>query len=89
MADTLLPLTEDPYATTSYRHLTAEGVSTVDGHGDRTFLEVDPEAIRLLTATAMRDIAHLLRPGHLAQVAAILDDPVASPILHLEWSFFL
>jgi fumarate hydratase class I len=79
MADALLPLTEDPYATTTYRHLTADGVSTVDGPGDRTFLEVDPEAIRLLTATAMRDIAHLLRPDHLAQVAAILDDPEASP----------
>ena len=79
MADALLPLTEDPYATTTYRHLTADGVSTVEGPGDRTFLEVDPEAIRLLTATAMRDIAHLLRPGHLTQVAAILDDPEASP----------
>ena len=79
MADDLLPLTEDPYATTTYRHLTADGVSTVEGPGGRTFLEVDPEAIRLLTATAMRDIAHLLRPGHLAQVAAILDDPEASP----------
>ncbi len=79
MADALLPLTEDPYATTTYRHLTADGVSTVEGPGDRTFLEVDPEAIRLLTATGMRDIAHLLRPGHLAQVAAILDDPEASP----------
>ncbi|MDP6868871.1 MAG: fumarate hydratase [Acidimicrobiales bacterium] len=79
MADALLPLTEDPYATTTYRHLTADGVSIVEGPGDRTFLEVDPEAIRLLTATAMRDIAHLLRPGHLAQVAAILDDPEASP----------
>ena len=27
----------------------------------------------------MRDIAHLLRPGHLAQLRAILDDPEASP----------
>ena len=79
MADALLPLTEDPYASTTYRHLTADGVTTVEGPGGRTFLEVDPEAIRLLTATAMRDIAHLLRPGHLAQVAAILDDPEASP----------
>ena len=79
MADALLPLAEDPHATTTYRHLTADGVSTVEGPGDRTFLEVDPEAIRLLTATGMRDIAHLLRPGHLAQVAAILDDPEASP----------
>src|SRR4051794_41885943 len=27
----------------------------------------------------MHDIAHLLRPGHLAQLARILDDPAASP----------
>ena len=74
----LLPLLEDPYDTTEFRHLTADGVSTVDGPGGRTFLEVDPEAIRLLTATAMRDIAHLFRPGHLAQLAAILDDTEAS-----------
>jgi fumarate hydratase class I len=32
----------------------------------------------LLTRTAMRDIAHLLRPGHLAQLRAILDDHEAS-----------
>lgn len=78
MADELLPLLEDPHDTESFRLLTADGVSTVDGPGGRTFLEVDPEAIRLLTATAMRDIAHLLRPKHLAQVAAILNDPEAS-----------
>jgi len=74
----LLPLTADPYATTEFRRLGSDGVTSVDGPGGRTFLEVDPEAIRMLTATAMRDIAHLLRPGHLAQVAAILDDPEAS-----------
>ena len=27
----LLPLLEDPYDTTEFRHLTADGVSTVDG----------------------------------------------------------
>ena len=74
----LLPLVQDAYDTTTFRKLTAEGVSTVGGPGGRTFLEVDSEAIRLLTATAMRDIAHLLRTGHLAQLAAILDDPEAS-----------
>ncbi len=31
--------------------------------GGRHFLEVDPEALTLLTREAMRDIAHLLRPG--------------------------
>jgi len=74
----LLPLTADPYATTEFRRLGSDGVTSVEGPGGRTFLEVDPEAIRMLTATAMRDIAHLLRPGHLAQVADILDDPEAS-----------
>ena len=74
----LLPLVQDAYDTTTFRKLTVEGVSTVEGPGGRTFLEVDSEAIRLLTATAMRDIAHLLRTGHLAQLAAILDDPEAS-----------
>src|SRR5690606_18737448 len=69
-----LPLGPDD---TEYRLITTEGVSTVEAAG-RTFLEVDPEAIRLLTAEAMRDIAHLLRPGHLASLAAILDDPEAS-----------
>ena len=74
----LLPLLDDPYAATDFRLLTAGGARTVEGPGGRTFLEVDLEAIRLLTATAMRDIAHLLRSEHLAQVAAILDDPEAS-----------
>ena len=74
----LLPLVQDAYDTTTFRKLSDEGVSTVGGPGGRTFLEVDSEAIRLLTATAMRDIAHLLRTGHLTQLAAILDDPEAS-----------
>jgi len=74
----LLPLLRDQYSTTTFRKLTADGVSTVDGPGGRTFLEVDSEAIRLLTATAMHDISHLLRTSHLEQLAAILDDPEAS-----------
>ncbi|WP_226345774.1 fumarate hydratase [Agilicoccus flavus] len=71
----LLPLGDDP---TPYRLLTTDGVRTVEGPGGRTFLEVAPEALRLLTATAMHDIAHYLRPGHLAQLRTILDDPEAS-----------
>ena len=63
---------------TPYRLLTTEGVRTVEGPGGRTFVEVDPEAITLLTETAMHDIAHFLRPGHLAQLRRILDDPEAS-----------
>jgi fumarate hydratase class I len=62
---------------TPYKKLTGDFVSTFETRG-RTFLEVQPEALTLLTKTAMRDIAHLLRPGHLAQLRAILDDPEAS-----------
>jgi fumarate hydratase class I len=63
---------------TPYRLLTTDGVSTTTAAG-RDLLVVEPEALRLLTETAMRDIAHLLRPGHLRQLRAILDDPEASP----------
>jgi len=70
-----LPLGPDA---TPYRLITTDGVSTVD-LGGRTFLQVAPEALRLLTVEAMHDIAHLLRPGHLAQLRSILDDPEASP----------
>jgi fumarate hydratase class I len=62
---------------TPYQLLTRDGVSTFDAAG-RTFLSVEPEALTLLTRRAMTDIAHLLRPGHLAQLAHILDDPEAS-----------
>ena len=34
--------------------------------------------LRLLTAEAMHDIAHYLRPAHLAQLRRIIDDPEAS-----------
>jgi fumarate hydratase class I len=63
---------------TPYRLLTTEGVSTFEA-GGRTFLEVAPDALALLTDTAMHDIAHYLRPAHLAQLRRILDDPAASP----------
>jgi fumarate hydratase class I len=71
----LLPTAPDE---TPYRLLTTEGVSTVSAAG-REFLQVAPEALSLLAKTAMRDIAHLLRPAHLAQLRRILDDPEASP----------
>lgn len=62
---------------TPYRLLTTEGVRTFEADG-RTFLQVDPEVIRTLTAEAMHDIAHYLRPAHLAQLRRIIDDPEAS-----------
>jgi len=62
---------------TEYRLLTTEGVRTLEAAG-RTFLEVAPQALRLLAETAMHDIAHYLRPDHLAQLARILQDDGAS-----------
>jgi fumarate hydratase class I len=62
---------------TPYRLVSTEGVSTFEAEG-QTFLRVDPEAIRLLTAEAMHDISHYLRPAHLAQLRKIIDDPEAS-----------
>jgi fumarate hydratase class I len=71
----ILPLGADA---TPYRKLTGDYVSTLEAAG-RSFVQVEPAALTLLTREAMRDIAHLLRPGHLAQLRAILDDPEASP----------
>ncbi|HVZ70999.1 MAG TPA: fumarate hydratase [Polyangia bacterium] len=70
----MLPLGKDE---TPYRKLTSDYVSTFEG-GGKTFLRVEPEALTLLTRQAMRDIAHLLRPGHLGQLRKILDDGEAS-----------
>jgi fumarate hydratase class I len=70
----ILPLGEDE---TPYRIVTEGHVRTLEAAG-RTFLEVDPEALTLLAFEAMRDVAHKLRPGHLAQLRKILDDPGAS-----------
>lgn len=61
-----------------YRKLTSDYVSTIDV-GGKTMLKVEPEALRLLSATAMTDIAHLLRPAHLQQLASILADDEATP----------
>jgi fumarate hydratase, class I len=71
----LLPLGPDP---TEYRLLSEAGVATRRALG-REFLEVEPAALTVLTAQAMQDIAHLLRPAHLRQLRSILDDPQASP----------
>jgi fumarate hydratase, class I len=70
----MLPLAGDD---TPYRLLTSDYVSTFEAGGVE-FVRVDRQGLTLLTREAMADIAHLLRPGHLAQLRAILDDPDAS-----------
>ena len=71
----LLPLGKDE---TKYRLVSKEGVKVVK-LGEREFLEVSPEALTKLTAEAIHDISHYLRPDHLAQLANIIKDPEASP----------
>jgi len=71
----LFPLGPD---TTPYRRLGSDGVR-VESFGGREFVVVEPEAIRGLAEQAFVDINHLLRPGHLKQLRAILDDPEATP----------
>src|SRR5580704_16177440 len=71
----LLPLGHDE---TTYRKIAEGGVEATQAFG-RSFISVDPQALTLLSRTAFQDIAHLLRPAHLRQLRAILDDPEASP----------
>ena len=70
----LLPVGPD---STEYRLLQTDGISARRSFG-REFIEIEPELLTVLTAAAMHDIAHLLRPAHLAQLRSILDDPQAS-----------
>ena len=70
----MLPIGPD---TTKYRLLTKEGVR-VEKIGDKQFLHITPEAITLLTETAIHDISHYLRSEHLQQLSKILSDPEAS-----------
>ncbi|EHS53698.1 hydro-lyase, Fe-S type, tartrate/fumarate subfamily, beta subunit [Rhizobium sp. PDO1-076] len=74
MADDLFPLGEDK---TPYRKLTSDYVS-IDTFKGQDILTVEPEGLRLLAETALSDINHLLRPGHLKQLASILEDPEAT-----------
>ena len=69
-----LPLGADD---TAYRLLSREGVSTATFEGHE-MLKVEPSALAFLAQQAMHDCSFYLRPRHLQQVAAILDDPDAS-----------
>ncbi|MHA6793696.1 fumarate hydratase [Pseudonocardia bannensis] len=71
----VLPLGPDE---TEYRELDLQPGKVVEAAG-RTFLEIDPDTITGLVREAVKDIQHLLRPSHLAQLRSIVDDPEASP----------
>jgi len=72
---------QDTYAMggdpTEYELLSTEHVSISQFNG-APVLVVEPEALTLLANEAFKAINFCLRPAHLAQVAAILDDPTAT-----------
>jgi fumarate hydratase class I len=70
----MFPLSDDG---TPWRKLPIEGVSTIEVEG-KTVLKVTPAALEQLAFQACKDVSHLLRPAHLAQLARILKDPEAS-----------
>jgi len=70
----MFPLGKDE---TPYKKLTSDYVST-DTFRGKEVLVVEAEGLRLLSEQAFSDINHLLRPGHLKQLASILDDPEAT-----------
>jgi fumarate hydratase class I len=63
--------------TTPYRRLDGDFVASEHFRGERV-LVVDSAALTRVAAEAVRDVSHLFRPGHLAQLRTILDDPEAS-----------
>jgi fumarate hydratase class I len=71
----VLPLGPDDI---QYRQLDLGGVSPLRV-GGQEFLRIEPTTITSLVKAAVTDIQHLLRPSHLAQLRAIIDDPEASP----------
>jgi fumarate hydratase class I len=62
---------------TTWKKLDIKGVSTSTLDG-RTVLRIQPDALSELALQAFHDVSHLLRPAHLKQLRAILDDPEAS-----------
>lgn len=70
----MFPLAKD---TTPWRKLTSDFVKVETFQGEE-MLVVDPAALKLLAETALGEISHYLRPGHLAQLAKILKDPEAT-----------
>ncbi|MCC7205065.1 MAG: fumarate hydratase [Phycisphaeraceae bacterium] len=62
---------------TTYRLLTKDHVREVEVNG-RKYLQVDRAALTLLARQAFIDVSFYLRPKHLAQLQAELNDPQAS-----------
>ena len=70
----MFPLGEDE---TPYRQLTDQYVATAEFDGQK-ILKVEADGLTLLAEQAFRDVSHLYRPGHLASLRNILEDPESS-----------
>jgi len=70
----MFPLGKDE---TKYRLISKEHVSEAEFEGKK-ILKVAPEALALIAREGFKEVSFFLRPAHLKQVAAILDDPEAS-----------
>jgi fumarate hydratase class I len=71
----MFPLGE---GSTAWTKLDIAGVSTTTCDG-RSVLRIQPQALTELAVRAFHEVSHKLRPAHLRQLRAILDDPEASP----------
>jgi fumarate hydratase class I len=74
---TYTPTIQHTGDTTNYRLITTEGVR-IEPFNGQDVLVIDKEVLERLTYEAIADVSFYLRPGHMQQVAKILDDPEAS-----------
>src|SRR6056297_1601557 len=72
-----VPMFDAPHDDTPWRKLDGDYVN-FDTFRGQEIVTVAPEALTDLTREAFKDISFYLRPGHLAQLRSILDDPEAS-----------
>ncbi len=68
------PLSDDE---TTYRLLSNEHVS-IETFAGKPVVKVEPEALTLLAAEAVKDVSHLYRASHLQQLSNILKDAEAT-----------
>jgi len=74
---TYTPTIQHSGDTTPYRLITTEGIR-IEPFNGKDVLVVEPEVLEQLAYEAFADVSFFLRPGHMKQVASILDDPEAS-----------
>ncbi|MEE8397971.1 MAG: fumarate hydratase [Desulfobacterales bacterium] len=73
----MFPLGEDR---TPYRQISdsSDGHILLASFQGEEIVKITPKGLSFLAETAFRDVSHLLRPGHLEQLAEIVSDPESS-----------